>query len=238
MAGLSQLLEAFETPSAIGAPRAKDPLAAAFEKGRAEGLAEGVMVGRAEGLEEGRQEGRRAGVAEGVEQGRAQGREEATGAHDAVLASLAKNLADALADRAEAEKRLSSAAAAVMRSAVAAALPRLARRGLADEAAATTRDLCARAALGEAALRVAPEHVEVAQAALAAAAETDPHLKTIEVTPDPQASPLTARLEWRDGLAVFDGEEAAARVLARLDAALSGASEECGGASDVAESLL
>lgn len=225
-----RLFEAFVSPSALmdGAD-GPDPVDVAFEKGRAEGLSEGALVGRAQGVAEGRAEGFEAGRAAGLEAGRAEGRAEVFEARDAALAAVADSLRRAVEMRAEAERRFAAAAAAALRAALIAALPRLCRRGLAEEIAELAREFSAAAALGEATLRIAPEHEAGARAALGDVLASDAGRK-IALLADPKIGPLAARLEWRDGLLEFDGEDAAERALGRLDAALSHAAEADGGA--------
>ncbi|MEL6980186.1 MAG: hypothetical protein AAGM38_16105 [Pseudomonadota bacterium] len=218
MSARSSIFEVFEPPLPEGALLAgrKTQTELAFDRGRAEGLAEGLLAGR----QDGKAEGRAAGLAEGREKGLAEGRAKALDETESLqgqaLEDLAALLKAGVAARAEAEARLSADAAAAARAIVAALLPRLSRDGLAKEVAAMTEELMRDAALGAASLRVAPEQEAAALTALEArrarggggeiALETDPSLTAAE-----------ARLEWRDGLAVFDAEDAAQRILAHLD---------------------
>lgn len=210
----------------------RDPAAEAAAKLRAEALAEGALLGRREGWEEGFEAGRAQGVEDGLVEGRRQGEAAARMMRDAAQEAIAAGLTAAEAARSESERRLAAAAGAALRAATAALLPRLARRGLADEIALLAEEILARAAAASAALRVAPELCEEAEAALT---ELGLGPTTPEIRPDPGLAPTTARLEWRDGFAEFDAEDAAARILARLDAA---ASEPEAAAAEAAPTLV
>lgn len=234
-ASASSLFEIFEATDQPRSARRQDPVSAAFERGRAEGLTEGALAGRAQGRQEGHDDGYAAGHAEGLEAGRAQGAAEAAEARDASLAAIAECWRADDAARSDQERRLVAAASTAMRTAIAAALPRVARLGLADEAAALCREILATAALGRAVLRIAPAHAEAAREALddlASRSRPGDAETTLEVTADPGLSETAARLEWRDGLSEIDGEEIAERILARLDRALT--AEAAGGDADEA----
>ena len=164
---VGSLLEVFEGAGVAGRRR-NDPLAAAFERGRAEGLTEGVFAGRSQGREEGRSEGFEAGLAEGLQKGREEGRAAAGQDRDAALAVIAKSLETLTAERQEAQRRFAAVAAATVRASVSALLPHLARRGLADEVAQISAEICAGGSIGAATLRVAPEHEVSARSALEA----------------------------------------------------------------------
>lgn len=235
----SPIYEVFEPPMPEGliAGR-KNPSEAAFDKGRAEGLAEGLLAGR----QEGKAEGKAAGLAEGREAGLEEGRQGALSEAErqklSALDAFAALLQKALDERAEAEARLAADVATAARAALGALLPRLAQRGLADEIAVLCEELMRDAALGHATLVVAPEQEPAAIAALEARRAQSGGGAEIELVSDPSVKPAEARLEWGDGLAGFDGEEASARILTRLDAcieAMRPAAEACAAEAGPAE---
>lgn len=222
------LLQSFDQEARLANRDAAADLAA---KSRAEALAEGALAGRQEGFDEGFEDGRLKGVEEGLVEGRRQGEAAALSARDAAIAGLRAAMSEAAQARAEAERRLAGEVGAALRAATAALLPRLARRGLADEVAQLSEEILARAACAEAELSVAPDLVEEAEASLAA---LDLKSATLTIRADAALGPLTARLRWPDGLAEFDAEDAATRILARLDAA----AEEPRNAADAAPDLV
>lgn len=219
----SDIYEVFEAPAPEGALLAGRKSAAdhAFERGRAEGLTEGVLAGRQEGLTEGRAAGFEEGRRQGLEEGRAQALSEAERQQKDALTALARRLETGIAERAEAEARMAADAAAAVHAALGAMLPRLARRGMADEVAALSEELLRDAAHGNAMLRVAPEQEAAAIEALDAYRAAHGAAAEIVFESDPSIGPAEARLEWRDGMAAFDGEAAAARILAHLEGAFA-----------------
>ena len=221
MASTSRLFEAFETPPTIAsAAPIKDPKQTAYERGHADGLAEGALAGRAQGIEEGRAEGVAAGREEGRAAGREEGRREAEHAHAAAVKALRAVLDKAVAERRDAEARLAAACADAFRAATAAVLPRIARRGLADEAAGAAREIAAAVKFDAAVLRAPEADLPALRAALAEAGLLEREEAPIDLIAG-AADDTTIRLEWRDGLATFDPVSAAERVLAQLDAALA-----------------
>lgn len=221
MAQSLEIYESFELPMAEGAILAgrKTAQEEAFEAGRAEGLTEGALMGRREGLREGRETGFDEGHVKGLEEGRRTALSEGERQKGQALEQLSSCLRAALEQRADAEAHVAAQAALAMRAALAALLPRLAQRGLADEVAALSEELMRDAALGAAVLRVAPAQEAATLAALEAYRRDFGAGAEIEFLSDPSIGPAEARLEWRDGMAAFDGEEASASILARLDAA-------------------
>ncbi|MEM9724469.1 MAG: hypothetical protein AAF909_03280 [Pseudomonadota bacterium] len=233
------LLEAFETPQGTVTRNRRDPFAGAFERGQAQGLAEGLLVGRAEGLETGRAEGLETGRAEGRAAGRAEALRETAAAAQAAQTELANAMATALGARAEAERHFAAAAETSLRAALRAVAPRLATHLFVQEAVTSAKALFERAALGSAELRVPPEQMDDARKLLRTdaaaegsgdAAEEGPD-RRIALREDPSLSGAVARLHWGDGLAEFNADAAAERVLELFDDALRGAE----GSKDIIE---
>lgn len=152
----------------------------------------------------------------------AEGEQSAVARAQALQAEAARHLSEAMSaltviahDHRTGAARLALAAAGKIADAALASFPQApltaAIEALAREVEAVPRLVA----------RIAPDQAEAAQSALTAAAVNAGYPGQVAVRPDPGLTGAAFVLEWGDGSAAFDPQQAAGRIAQSLEAALA-----------------